>query len=622
MNESEQFKKETYSRKIGILRYLQKILNYIPIKKKNHFYMLLIGMVFLAIVEISTLGILSVYATLISVPDDLMNSQLFKRIFKILNCSGNISIESTTYILSILVILSVVAKNVLTYFIRMSSARYEAFVQSYFGERMLENLLKTKYEWYLNENPNEILHTLALKTQIGAFIRSALMIFSNIILVLFMLIGVIAVQPTIMLIMIVIVSSSSYLVYKIMRQTIDKNSRQAFNWSIAQSLDASKTVFGMKDVRIFGLEKQFHSDYSKKSYQFSYHCSIESILSSIPSWIMETVGFVFLALSVILMTFIMNLSKVEVFSTLTILAVTAWKILPAINRIITNLGVLRSNFPFIDQIYHLLANTAKYQKQNDYLPLRYSDDQLDHTEQETSFSQKFELQDISFKYTDSEYYAIQDISFVVNRGDSIGIIGHSGAGKSTLVDVIIGLLEPDRGKIIVDGEQLNTLHDYNWRRFFGYVHQFPYIYDCTLAENIAFGEELKDIDEEKIYSTCCKASIDFLDTLKDGIHSRIGERGLTLSGGQKQRLTIARALYRNPEILILDEATSSLDTKNEGIIRTTIDNLKGSQTMIIIAHRLSSVYECDKIIWLENGKIVDIGSPTNILPQYERYSES
>lgn len=607
--------------RIGVLRYLKKILNSIPDRQKRRFYFLLLGMILLAIIETLVLALLSIYATAISVPNELIDSQSFKKFLGLINYSGNVTIEILISTLSILVVLGVGVKNLLTYLLRAASAKYEALIQSYFGQKILEKLLNVDYEWHLNQNPNATLYTLGLKTSLASFIQSVLIMAGSITLVLVMLIGVIIIQPHIMPIMIVVVASAAYFVYKVIRRYIDENSQRMFDWSIAHSLDSTKTIHSMKDVRIFGLEERFHSNYSEKVHRFSYYFSIASVLGSVPSWIMETFGFLLLSLAVILMTLILKLSKVEVFSTLAILAVTAWKVLPAVNRIITSLSAIRSNFPFIDQIYGMLNSMNKYRKQNKLSLNENEKEELLPNISDICFSQRFELQNISFKYSNSQRYAIENVTFTVNRGESIGIIGHSGAGKSTLVDIIIGLLEPDMGDIVVDGRIVRKSHIINWRKLFGYVHQFPYIYDCTLAENIAFGEQLEDVDKEKVYSMCQKASIDFLDTLEDGIYTSIGERGLKLSGGQKQRVTIARALYRKPEILIFDEATSSLDTKSEQGIRETMENLKGDQTMIIIAHRLSTVQKCDKIVWLENGKMLDIGIPSNILPQYERYSE-
>ncbi|MBU1247254.1 MAG: ABC transporter ATP-binding protein/permease, partial [Proteobacteria bacterium] len=205
----------------------------------------------------------------------------------------------------------------------------------------------------------------------------------------------------------------------------------------------------------------------------------------------------------------------------------------------------------------------------------------------------------------------------IYKGQSVGIIGVSGAGKSTLMDLIIGLLPPTSGTLLLDGRELDEPSRTAWMRHVGYVSQQPYVLDATLAQNIAFGIPEDDIDPVRLRE-CCELSAvnEFLEVLAEGLETWLGENGSRLSGGQQQRVCIARALYPNPDLLIFDEATSSLDNKNEAFIRETIQGLKGKQTMIIVAHRLSTVELCDTVIWLENGKLHQIGAPSKIIPNY------
>jgi ABC-type multidrug transport system fused ATPase/permease subunit len=211
---------------------------------------------------------------------------------------------------------------------------------------------------------------------------------------------------------------------------------------------------------------------------------------------------------------------------------------------------------------------------------------------------------------------LQNINFEISKGQTLGIIGTSGTGKSTLVDLLIGLLEPTQGEIRIDGQTLNHTRRSAWIEHIGYVPQSPYIYDGTLADNVAFGLTKAEIDLHRVRQCCQMAAMDFVQDMPQGIETPIGERGVRLSGGQNQRVAIARALYHNPEVLIFDEATSSLDTASEKAIQKTIYSFKGKQTLIIIAHRLSTVENCDEVIWLEKGQIKIKGSPAGVLPYY------
>jgi ABC-type multidrug transport system fused ATPase/permease subunit len=211
------------------------------------------------------------------------------------------------------------------------------------------------------------------------------------------------------------------------------------------------------------------------------------------------------------------------------------------------------------------------------------------------------------------------MSFEINKGDTVGIIGKSGAGKSTLVDLLIGLLKPVKGQISIDGTPLARELLTAWLQITGYVPQSPYIYDGSIAQNVAFGVDESDIDRQWVKQCCTMASMDeFMDDLPDGIDAFIGERGIRLSGGQQQRVAIARALYTRPEVMIFDEATSSLDTKSEKAIQETIYSFRGKQTLIIIAHRLSTVKACDYLIWIDNGTIRLQGKSDKVLSAYEK----
>ena len=212
---------------------------------------------------------------------------------------------------------------------------------------------------------------------------------------------------------------------------------------------------------------------------------------------------------------------------------------------------------------------------------------------------------------------LEAVSFCVAKGETVGIVGESGAGKSTLMDLLMGLLTPTSGALCLDGQPLDDSGRRGLAEIIGYVPQFPYIYDATLAENVAFGVLRAEIDMARVEAACRQAAVhEFLVQLPEGYQTVLGERGVRLSGGQQQRVCIARALYRKPEVLIFDEATSSLDTKSEKQIQQTIMRLKGSVTMILVAHRLSTVEGCDRLVWIEDGRVRQIGSPDEVLPGY------
>jgi len=224
------------------------------------------------------------------------------------------------------------------------------------------------------------------------------------------------------------------------------------------------------------------------------------------------------------------------------------------------------------------------------------------------------LKDISFQYDKSENYALDNINLSILSGQSIGIIGSSGAGKSTLVDIILGLLRPHKGKMLVDGKEINSENIQMWQKNIGYVSQSIYILDDSFKNNIAFGIPKDEIDDEKINNATKLAQLEtFINELPEGLNTFAGEQGVRISGGQLQRIGIARALYNNPSILVFDEATSALDNETEKSVMDSITNLQGNKTIIIIAHRLTTVKDCDIIIELDKGSIIKKGTPREML---------
>jgi len=605
---------------ISVVRYLRRVMKHLPPSYKRSFILLLLFMVAVALVEVLALGLISLYATSISIPEKVLTSPLFIKFIDFLGIEGSIISERLILALSVLVVIAVAIKNWLLMLVTLYVGRYEAQVQTFLGNKILEKVMDVGYEWHLGRNPQELLVIINQKEQIGQFMQLALYIISNSILALVILTSVFFVQPTLMPAMTMVIGLTSYYIYRIVRKKIDRNAQKFFDSLMASSLEASKAAYGMKDVRIVGLEKKLQESFAEKNYRYSKYGSLHRVLSAIPANVMETIGFIFLSLSIILMVSILRLSWLEIIGTLAVIAVAAWKVLPAINRVVSFLTQIRSVIPRVDRYFEAMNEIEQFAEQEGkkaYLTSKHYGGRDTEYDNAPLFNSEAELINISFSYRNSKKYAIENLSCRIRRGESIGIVGHSGAGKSTLVDILIGLLIPDRGQMKIDGVGVTPEKLSKWRRLFGYVHQFPYIYDCTLAENVALGENLDTIDENKILQVCEKASIDFVDELKDGIYSRIGERGSMLSGGQKQRITIARALYPNPDILIFDEATSSLDGKSERAIRQTIDKLRDDQTIVVIAHRLSSVENCDKLIWLENGRLKKTGTPEEILPLYE-----
>ena len=282
---------------------------------------------------------------------------------------------------------------------------------------------------------------------------------------------------------------------------------------------------------------------------------------------------------------------------LAIVAVAAFRLFPAVSRLTTNLNAIMYNRPRLDSMYDMLKTienegTYHYSYEND------------EQKPDFVFEKELKIDNITWKYPAGQSAVLKNLKMTIGKGQSIALIGPSGAGKTTLADVVLGLLKPQEGKILLDGEDVYENLP-GWAKIIGYVPQAVYLTDDTIRNNVAFGIYEDQIDEDKVWKALEEAQLaEFVRGLEEGLDTMVGERGVRLSGGQRQRIAIARALYENPEILVLDEATSALDTETETAVMESIDSLHGTKTMIIVAHRLTTIRNCDAIYEIKDGVAV------------------
>ncbi len=359
---------------------------------------------------------------------------------------------------------------------------------------------------------------------------------------------------------------------------------------------------GIHEIQIYNQQRAFQHHFDDELKMKPKLQSLAVAFSSFPQFLLEFCGMLMLLISYAVLV-LLGTSQANLIVTLSLLAGVSWRVLPAFNRIIAAYGAMQVARPYINTVCDNLTMSTEN-----------SDDKCE----QFVFSEEIAVNGVSFSYPTTAELALEDISFKINKGEMIGVIGRSGAGKSTLVGLLTGLYFPDSGSLTVDGNVITPENVSSWTKNIGYVPQSIYLLDATLAENIAFSEYGKPIDKERIYECCKLASVDFLDSLEHGIDTQLGERGVRLSGGQAQRIAIARALYRNPKVIIFDEATSALDSKSEEAIQQTILSLRDSITLIVIAHRLSTLQPCDHILWLEDGIVKMEGNPQEVLLDYAK----
>lgn len=354
---------------------------------------------------------------------------------------------------------------------------------------------------------------------------------------------------------------------------------------------AQQGIGAIKDVKVSGTESFFINEYEKNSEMSLSMHQRNSFIQNVTRLWLEVLAISGLSVLCLGM-FLQGKTVSEILPVLGLFGAVSFRLMPSVSRMVSSLNLLRFGTSITDIVDKEVGE------------LQYTDD--NGATPELSFTTSIQLNDVEFTYPSSDTPALKNVNIQIAKGEMIGFVGKSGSGKSTLIDIIMGLLEPGKGRLLVDGKIIDRKCVRQWQSLIGYVPQFIYLTDDTLKRNIAFGLDDDDIDEGAIQSALEAAQLqELVDELPDGIETILGERGVRLSGGQRQRIGIARALYHDPEIIVLDEATSALDMDTETQIMNSVYQLHGQKTLIIIAHRLSTLENVDRVFNLHDGRITD-----------------
>jgi ATP-binding cassette, subfamily B, bacterial PglK len=501
--------------------------------------------------------------------------------------------------LAVMVMLALVAayliKALVLAFLAWRQMRFAYGVQADLSQRLFASYLRRPYRFHLQRNSAHLVQNVI--GEVGLFTVDALLPALTLLAEVLVLFGLfcllLAVEPAGTLIVVLVLLPTAWAINRSLRGPIARwgESRQFHETMRMQRLQEG--LAGAKDVKVLGRENEFLERYRLHNAEGARAAQLQSTILQLPRLWLELVAVSAMALLVIVML-VQGREFQAIVPTAGLFAAAAFRLIPSANRILAALHSLRYGIPVIEVLRKELEDEA------DPAPNRAVDVQLRST---------LQLVDVSYSYPGAKVPALREISFAVRRGECVGIIGPSGAGKSTLVDVMLGLLAPDAGTLLVDGKNLHE-NVRSWQDQIGYVPQSMFLTDDTLRRNVAFGLADDEIDECALLRAIRAAQLhEFVAALPAGLDTLVGERGIRLSGGQRQRIGIARALYHDPQILVLDEATSELDVETEREIMQGVEALHGSKTIIIVAHRTSTVDHCDRIYRLHAGRGMEEARP-------------
>ncbi len=498
----------------------------------------------------------------------------------------------------------VVLKNVVTGLCMQYTGSVSEKVSLSIGREMMQRFLYSEYRWHLSSKSGEALQMLMWRNSVANLLVQQLSALTGLVTCSVLFAGMIIEEPALSASIMGIMVSLGIILYASLRHGIDKNAQAATDAAVEENQVILAATRGIRDVLIYGQQKNFDSSFAKAITHSIRPKIFLLVANSAPTLILETAGFLLIPFTVGLFLY-WGATLAEMISAVMLLILTAWRVLPYLNRGVGQMVAIRSILPMARPVLSFLQS-LRANKQT--LPPPPSSD--------FSFDKAIELKNAGFCYPESREAALHDVNIVIPKGKLVGFIGQSGAGKSTCCNLISGLCSPTAGDFLVDGRRLDDAEIAALKKRIGFVPQAPFLLAGSVAANVAFSEWGQPWDKDKVIRACQLAAVDFFPLDEEGIMHSIGDNGAGLSGGQAQRLSIARALYAEPEIIIFDEATSALDTGNENIIVSSIEKLRGKVTCVIIAHRLSTVEHCDLIYWFENGKVIKSGPPEEILPEY------
>ncbi|MDD4700905.1 MAG: ABC transporter ATP-binding protein, partial [Desulfovibrio sp.] len=591
-----------------LLQALKMLIPLVPSTEKRRFWGLLFLTVIMALIELAITGLVALLAAVFGSLEAALNHNPLLWVRTGLGFDlGN---DSRYLALGILcaILLAIVCKNALTVVQQWHMTAFSETVGNTARAHLLRFFLRAPFLWVLRVGTSEMLFGFSAGAQLGQTLLTALQIFSNALMILTIFLGLVVVSPVPALTFLCVLGLGGYLIVRGTRRILNARAAAVYRADLAVHNIQQAVVHGLKEMRLYGREAAIFSAYTAKLSDVLAARKWFQALSRLPVGSLEILGFASLVGVLLFLIFVQNAGIATISGIMGFMAAAAWRTLPVANRLVDNLTQLRSWVPYLNKVADII--TLEKELKAELAP------PFETTAPPIVFNKDIKLDKVCFRYPGASAAALQNIDFTIKTGQMFGLVGLSGAGKSTLVNILAGLVPPESGHLLVDDTPITKNNTRSWLQRIGYVAQAPYLLDASLAENIALSRWGEAIDRGRVLECCRMAALDFIDDLDDGIDTVLGERGVRLSGGQAQRVAIARALYSEPELIIFDEATSSLDMKNEKSIHETILSLREKVTIVIIAHRLSTVENCDAVIWLDKGHVRMKGSVDRVLPEY------
>jgi ATP-binding cassette, subfamily B, bacterial PglK len=589
----------------------RKILSLLDKREKKRLALLLILIVVTGLLETAGVAAILPLLSVISDPEIIETNSQLSWAYRTFGFTSTLGFQIALGFLTFLTVILGLGARALTLYGITRFTRTRSYLLS---RQMLQNYLHQPYAWFLSRHTSQLSTGVLAEVEmmVSSVMMPAMKLLPAIITAAMIATLVFLMEPVVAVGVIVLIGGSYWLIYMGLRGMLRRFGKMRKEANRARFRVVQESTGGIKEMKLMGLEASFLQRFEVEARRMARAQSATALLSQLPRIVLEGLAFGTILLIILYLLLTREGDMASVLPTIGLIAVASMRLFPAMQTIFQNVASVRANQHVLETVHEDLmrmdATMFAARKAADKLPALPLTDRL-------------ELRSVSFSYPNAERQALDDLTLTIPANTTVGIVGSTGAGKTTVVDILLGLLIPDSGALIVDGQEITEDLLRAWQKSVGYVPQHIFLTDSTVAANVAFGVPEKQIDMAAVERAARIAALhDFvLEQLPQGYETEVGERGVRLSGGQRQRIGIARALYHNPDILIMDEATSALDNLTEQAVMEAVHNLAGAKTVVMIAHRLTTVAPCDTIFLMEQGKLVAQGSYHDLIDSNQSF---
>ena len=575
---------------------LKKLLFLLTPYERKRAGLLLVMILIMAILD--TIGVASIlpFIAVLTNPELVETNLILNSAYQFLNKFGVENNQQFLFALGVIVFITLIVSLTFKALTTYAQVRFVLMREYSIGKRLVEGYLHQPYSWFLNQNSAEIGKTILSEVSIviGGGIKPLLEVIAQSMVVIALITLVILSDLKLALIIGFFLGGAYGSIYYFIHRYLNRIGKERLNHNELRFNAVSEAFGASKEVKVGGLEQIYVQKFSESAYATAQTAASSQVINVMPRFFLEAIAFGGILL-IILYKMIHSGSFINSLPIVSLYVFAGYRLMPAVQQIYVSFAKLAFIGPSLDKLYNDIKNLKPYE--------------INHDKGILSVNKSITLKNIHYSYPNTSRVALKDININIPAKTTVGLVGATGCGKTTTVDIILGLLEAQKGSLEVDEKIITKQNSRSWQRSIGYVPQHIYLSDDSIISNIAFGLDPKNVNQAAVEKASKIANLHefVINELPKKYQTIIGERGIRLSGGQRQRIGIARALYHNPQILILDEATSALDNQTEKAVMEAVNNLSKDITIILIAHRVNTVKNCDIIFKLDKGHLIGQG---------------